>query len=150
MLSRRRRRQLYSSVSMWKPLTAMGSTCHVLYEFVLQCVQTSFCFIRGLWTKSLVWLTVLVLQEMKRDALSRHVVTRVMVLVTVSASLLDSSTYTSTATTTEESDVETRPGNFQSWSTLWVRSHTAQSQVRAQGIWVELFTLNGFAALVRS
>jgi hypothetical protein len=37
-----------------------------------------------------------------------------MVLVTVSASLLDSSTYTSTATTTEESDVEIRPGNFQS------------------------------------
>jgi hypothetical protein len=56
---------------------------------------------------------VLVLQEMKRDAFSRHVVTRVMVLVTVSASLLDSSTYTSTANPTEETDVETRPGNFQ-------------------------------------
>jgi hypothetical protein len=47
-------------------------------------------------------------QEMEHDAYSRHFFTRLVVLVAVSASLLDSS---STADSTEEPDQEARPGN---------------------------------------
>jgi hypothetical protein len=62
-------------------------------------------------TQYLNWRTDPLFQEMMRDPFSPHVVTRLIVLVAVLASLLNSSTSFTTANITAETDQETHPGN---------------------------------------